>query len=308
MTDRHISPLKPDFIVIGAQKSASTFVQTCLQDHPEIYLPKGETPHFETPDYAQAAPGALQAMFAGRTERRQGIKRPNYLGKPEVPARIAADLPDCQLIAVLRNPVDRIVAAYFHQVTYGTLPALPLETGLLRALDDEAFRRAHPRCRELFEFGLYAQNLTRYETFRDASKMLILLHDDIVRDAPGQIRRCYEFLGVDPEFIAPALGTRPHKVTYSIPRLRFLRLRNRFMHTHDAQHTRLTRRQMNPVEYALAGAITLIDRLVLSRVFTSEKPRLSKALRRRLIAAYRPDIEALETMLGRDLGAWLDRG
>ncbi|MEN8742466.1 MAG: hypothetical protein ABF308_22210 [Phaeobacter gallaeciensis] len=42
-------PAAPNFIVIGAQKSASTFVQARLSDHPEIFMPDGEDPNFETP-------------------------------------------------------------------------------------------------------------------------------------------------------------------------------------------------------------------------------------------------------------------
>ena len=43
----------PDFVIIGAQKSASTFMQVCLDDHPDIYLPRGETTFFESPDYRE---------------------------------------------------------------------------------------------------------------------------------------------------------------------------------------------------------------------------------------------------------------
>src|SRR3954453_11545774 len=106
----------PSFVVIGAQKSASTFLQTCLADHPDVFMPKGELAFFESPDYERATLTDLRRLFEGRLERRLGFKRPNYLCKPEVPARLAKDLPDALLLSVLRKPLDRAISAYFHYI------------------------------------------------------------------------------------------------------------------------------------------------------------------------------------------------
>jgi len=103
----------PDYIIIGAHKSASTFVHKCLMEHPDIYMPKDEIPFFEIPDYESSSLSELEKYFKGRKEKRFGIKRPSYIGKPEVPARISNDLPDAKLIAVLRDPVDRAVSSYY---------------------------------------------------------------------------------------------------------------------------------------------------------------------------------------------------
>ena len=94
----------PDFVIIGAQKSASSFMQLCLADHPDIYIPEGETPFFESPDYEQGDIHEIEELFEGRSEKCLGIKRPNYIGKAEVPNRILKHLPNAKLIAILRNP------------------------------------------------------------------------------------------------------------------------------------------------------------------------------------------------------------
>jgi hypothetical protein len=39
------------FVIIGTQKSASTFIQACLFDHSDIYLTLAETPVVESPDF-----------------------------------------------------------------------------------------------------------------------------------------------------------------------------------------------------------------------------------------------------------------
>ena len=36
----------PDFLIVGASKSGSTWLSGCLQDHPEVYIPYGPTIDF----------------------------------------------------------------------------------------------------------------------------------------------------------------------------------------------------------------------------------------------------------------------
>ena len=96
----------PDFVLIGGQKAGSTFVQEALRQHPAVFTPHGETPFFQDPDYTPNDLSPLERELQGaRAGQRVGIKRPNYLGEPEVPPRLARDLPGVKLIAVLREPV-----------------------------------------------------------------------------------------------------------------------------------------------------------------------------------------------------------
>jgi len=84
-------------------------------------LPNRETPFFESPYYETSDKGELGSIFEGRTKKCLAIKRPNYIGKTEVPSRTLQDLPDAKLIAVLRNPIEMAIPAYFHNIKYGFL-------------------------------------------------------------------------------------------------------------------------------------------------------------------------------------------
>ena len=299
---------RPDFVVIGAQKSASTFVQSCLNDHPDIFLPHPETPIFESPDYEEAPADFWRILFDGRTERLKGIKRPNYIGKTEVPSRLATELPEANLIAVLRNPVDRAVAAYFHQMKYGTIPICPLEVGLPAILDGGSILDTHPRSREILEFGLYFRHLKNYEHFSERGQLLCLLHDDIAADPVTEIQRCYDFLGVDASYVPSNLAGRPQKVVYSIPRLHFLNLSNEFQYLYNEDRTRLDKRALDPARWLCVAAVHGIDRFILSRFLPASKPTVSAELRQRLLDFYATDITALEDFLGRDLSGWRKGG
>ena len=295
---------QPDFLVIGAQKAASTYVQFCLSDHPDIWMPNGETPYFEDPDYHQAGPDVLRRVLAGRTERLVGLKRPQWIGRAEAPARICRDLPDARLIAVLRNPVDRAVSAYYHYMRGSYLPVLDPEIGLARLLDaDPDFAAAWPRSWEVLEFGLYHKHLIGYAPFLDRGTIKVLLQEDVIRDPVGAARGLYAFLGVDEGFTPRRTATRPQAVVYDLRRLRWLQTAGRLTMRKNADKTRSIghRNRLAQVGYRAWRAV---DETLMERLFPSRKPRLSAALKDRLAACYRDDIARLEGLIGRDLSGW----
>ena len=65
----------PHFVIIGAAKSASTWLHLTLRQHPAIYMPGNETAFFEDPYYdesdlsplrAEIKPAPLDAVVGGR--------------------------------------------------------------------------------------------------------------------------------------------------------------------------------------------------------------------------------------------------
>ncbi len=294
----------PSFVIIGAQKSASSFMQSCLADHPDIYLPHGETPFFESPDYEHSDIKQLEKIFQGRSEKCLGIKRPNYIGKPEVPARIQEHLPNAKLIAVLRNPIDRAISAYFHNINYGFVPPLDVETGMRRLILDSSFASRYKRSPEIIDFGYYHRYLSNYSHYMKNGQLLIFLHEDIVSRPLESIQRAYDFLGVTQDFIPHSLDSRPQKVLYNLARLRFLSYRNRFMYVYNEDRTRLFPKNMTPIDKILAGIITIIDLKLLSKYLPNNKPKVGLELRNMLYQLYASDIEALENLINRDLSAW----
>ncbi len=297
----------PNVVIIGAQKSASSFLQACLSDHPDVYFPEQEIPFFESPDYEQSTLAQLEQLFAGRREKCLGIKRPSYIGKPEVPARIARHLPDAKLIAVLRNPVDRAISAYFHNINYGFVPPLDLTTGMERLLHDPSYASAYPRAPEIIEFGYYHKYLRQYGRYLKDGRLLVFFHEDIVADPLASVQRAYRFLAVSEDFVPSSLHARPQQVLYNLRRLKVLTKRNRFLYTYNADRTRVFPKNMTVLDTLCARTITLVDRKVLSRVLPNTKPRVEPKLRAMLYDLYADDISALESLLGRDLSAWKSR-
>jgi hypothetical protein len=301
----------PQFVVIGAQKSGSTFVLRALGEHPKVYMPPAEVRFFEDPDYGDGDPAPLEALFEDAPPGAvRGIKRPGYLARPEVAARIHRHVPDARLIAILRNPIDRAVSAYFHLMRTGFIPIRSLEDGLARILDGQ-YRSAHVKAAEIVEFGLYHEHLSRYLDLFDRQQLLVILFDDLRSRPHDAVRQAYRFIGVDdshqPAALARDRAVNPNPGMYSLPRLRVNAVGASFRYRYDERRTRRwTRARRTPVQRAVTRAAETLDRHVLSRVFPADRPEPSPALRRRLVELYAPDVERLEALLDRSLAHWLE--
>jgi hypothetical protein len=297
----------PNFVIIGAQKAGSTFFVSCLADHPDVYMPPYEVRFFEDPDYGDGDPRVLEALFRGVIqETALGIKRPGYLSRPEVAERIHRHIPEARLIAILRDPVDRAISAYFHLMRTGFLPVRPLEDGMTRILDD-AYRSLHPRAAEVVEFGFYHRHLTRFLEYFDRRRMLILPFETIEADPRGAIGQAYRFLGVRDDHVPPSLTRRDRRNSgvYSLPRLRVLNLSNPFLYAYDeGRSRRVPRSRPSLLGRGIRRVVDTTDRRVLARLYGGATPEASPALRQRLYRLYADDIERLERLLDRQLAEW----
>jgi hypothetical protein len=297
------SRLLPNFVILGAQKSASTFVHRCLEEHPEVYIPNREVRFFENPEFSESKLEDLTNLFTRHTSKAvRGIKRADYLGKPEVPERLKTYMPDAKLITVLRNPVDRLLSAYFYYIKLGFLPVKPIEEGMNDVLAGKM--QGYPRANDLIEYGLYYKHLTRYLQLFPQERLLVLLHEDVQHRPLEVIKDIYRFLEIDPNYVPRGLDRRENTGLYSLPRLHFLSRRNALLFSYNKDRTRLYRNKLSPFVYLKVGAVTAIDKFVLSRLYGNEKPKLSEELRRNLYDFYHEDIAALEDFLGRSLVKW----
>jgi hypothetical protein len=120
---RLTSPLRmlPGFLIAGAQRCGTTSMYRALSEHPAIrkaVLHKGV--HYFDMNYDHGiawyrAHFPLQATGHALTFE----SSPYYLFHPLAAARIAADLPGCKLIVLVRDPVDRAYSAYAHELARG---------------------------------------------------------------------------------------------------------------------------------------------------------------------------------------------
>lgn len=211
----------PDFLVIGAQKSGTSSLYRYLAQHPQIRASDPKEVHYFDgglkvgQDSYTRGEGWYRSHFPLLSDVAPGEKvfeaSPLYLLHPLVPARVASVVPHAKLIAVLRNPVDRALSHYFHNVRNNHLrqnreelspgEAMAAEEGRLAELiargdyGNEAYRAFSYKAR-----GRYLEQIERYWAHFPRENLLALRAEDLFLDPAGTVRRVFDFLELD---IAP---------------------------------------------------------------------------------------------------------
>jgi Sulfotransferase domain len=210
----------PNFLLIGAQKSGTTWLAAMLAQHPEIFSPKVKELHFfDLADRYARGLEWYEAQFEGYAgEKAIGEATPNYLGiSCEVPedarnclqaqgvdsaqmespypnthndiaALVHKALPDAKLIVLLRNPVDRAISSYFHHIRMRRIPPT---------------RRIVDACTEngILSMGFYYTHLERWLRYYPRDRFLVLFYEQSVRENGRQtLSRVFDHLGVSDDF------------------------------------------------------------------------------------------------------------
>jgi sulfotransferase family protein len=214
------APLRmpPDFLLIGAQRSGTTSLYRYLAEHPCVapalvskgvhYFSTGYghgrswyRGHFPTVAYR----GLHRALR--RTPLVTGEASPYYLFHPLAPERVALELPDVKLIALLRDPVSRAYSQFQHEREGGFEPlgtfeeAVDAEPERLageeeRIVSDPTYQSfAHQHFTYLSR-GRYVEQLRRWWTRVPRERLLVLRAEDMFGDLEGTYARVLEFLGL----------------------------------------------------------------------------------------------------------------
>ena len=299
--------MKLDFAIIGAQKAGSTYLRDNLKEHPDIYIPNGEVPFFEDPDYHENT--QLEDYFkkGNIDDKLIGIKRPNYLGKNEVPHRLYEHNSNIKLIIFLRNPVERAFSAYYHGMRMGFLPIKEHEDALLKiAKGDGDFYKKYPSTIELINFGYYHLHLMKYLKYFTRDQLYIGYVEDFKNSPLITIQNIYKFLGVENGFIPQSLNSKPMASIYSSKRLKFRQFINKktSYYSYYDDNTRIHKK--NGYIYSIITKIfAAFDRFFIAKIIKNKKPEIDNKVKEELIKVYRKDIENLQKLTNRDLTHWL---
>lgn len=187
----------PNFLVIGAEKAATTWLARCLAEHPSVYMAREKELFFFSARFDRGL-GWYASQFRGWSgEPVVGEATPVYLSHSQAPDRIRSTLGNVKLVVSLRHPVDRAYSAYWHNLRHG------------RFARDSDFRMSFVADEwEIRSRGEYARHLTRYLEQFPRERLLVLVYDEIQDDPSRELRRCLEFLGLDPSFSPRVLHAR----------------------------------------------------------------------------------------------------
>ena len=214
----------PSFVIIGAQKSGTTSLYHYLSQHPQLEPSYKKEVHFfdggpiPDVDSFNKGPAWYRSHFRpkklSKNDQISFEASPLYLFNPLVPQRISRLIPEVKLIAILRNPTERAISHYFHEVRGGreSLPlmdALKAEEERLKPI--MAKKNYKSRCFINHSYksrGNYYEQIKRYLNYFPMSNLLVLNSETLFNDPYIALKRVFEFVGVDSDFIVKDLSPR----------------------------------------------------------------------------------------------------
>ncbi len=219
----------PNFYILGAQKSGTTWLTSMLRQHPEIFIPRQkEINYFNRVENFSLGREWYENHFNDHGNATAiGEATPEYLGvnltqeTAKVVDRIKALTPNARFIISLRNPVTRAVSGLLHDMRQGRMSAwsnLDTEFDLL-------FSRRHP-CHHVLAFGHYGEQIRSFLRHFPVHRFKFIIYEqDILSNRRETLRCLCQFLRVQTDFafqhvdvrINPAIQTRMGMVLAQLP-------------------------------------------------------------------------------------------
>jgi hypothetical protein len=187
----------PDFIIIGAQRCGTTSLSRWLARHPNVMTPTHEVSFYDLP---RVSPNHHIGSALGKrkpTIQVVGYKSPNYLFNPIVPERLRFGRPNCKLLVLLRNPVDRAYSHWglmrqlgrekrpFKEAVYAP-PHLPYDKDICEGKDHNGYLAR----------GHYADQLERWFEHFPRERFYIIQSEGMFANPHNVYRDALLFLGL----------------------------------------------------------------------------------------------------------------
>ncbi|REJ75488.1 MAG: hypothetical protein DWQ47_08415 [Acidobacteria bacterium] len=288
---------KIDLMIVGAQKAATTSLKNYLGEHPEITThPQIEFDYFvRTKAFEAGYEEAFHKHFGDPAlispEGRLIAKNANMCTHRRAFERLKEHNPECLVVYLLRNPVDRAYSSYSMQKLYKERPPFPTVIDAIRSDDRDSYMY-----RQFVRLGLYSEFLKRMYEYFPKDSVIVHLFEDFKNDPSKLCNKIFEKLDVDPNF-RPDLEKRHNQTRKARSRVFSTMLRS-------------LRRQDNPLKNAAKAVLPprLFGKIAVGLTEMNKSSKkvepLDPETRKALAEFFVPFNEELEQLTGIDTGIW----
>jgi hypothetical protein len=275
----------PEFIAVGPPRTGTTWLDRVLIGH--VGLPEGikETQFFSW--YYKHGLGWYEAHFRNcPPDLPIGEIATTYFDSSIARVRIKQDIPQCRIICTLRDPVRRLFSHYRQLRREGFLGNVTLEQAI-------ASHRKWDGPGNMFSVSHYTENVRAWQETFGANRVLVVLYDDLEDNPQAYLDQVTSFIGIP----AIDLGNSPvgaDKINEMNEAPKSYKLARR------AREFREWLRQRKL--YSISERCEPLWDYCFGRgePFAPADPQVEASLR----DYFRPEVEALETLLNRDLTRW----
>jgi hypothetical protein len=302
----------PDFLVVGAAKSATSSLHEYLDQHPQIKMPSQKESwffSFYNKPVAYDSPGKLSDLVSELDEYLHlydgasnsqilGDACPSYLYTYEDTIKnirllySVEALKNLKIIISLREPVSRAYSQYY---TFKRKVEEPLS--FEQAVMAETVKQRMQNNWNIFYdytgFGLYSKQVEAFQQAFGKQSVMVVLFDEVHKDMPAVCRSLYRFLGVDADFTVD--DKEKHNSFAGEPSLKWLVAglfsKNKFK---------------RKISSLIPKPLRMLILYVILKPLLRRK-ELDEDTRLYLADFFRADILRLEKLIDQDLSAWRDK-
>jgi len=173
----------PDFIAVGPPRTATTWLHQALKGR--VGLPRAiKDSHFFVLHYDKGLEWYASLFRDCLRDVPIGEFSADYFAAPAARERIVRDIPKCRIIITLRDPVARLYSHY------------------RKGYEEAYFRGTFEECLEarpdLLDWSRYARHVRAWYDSFGAENVLVLMQDELKRDAQKFLDRVTQFIGIEP--------------------------------------------------------------------------------------------------------------
>lgn len=177
---------KPDFLIIGAMKCATSTLHEQLALQSGIFMTELKEPNFFSND--EEYQKGMEWYFSQFQEAKEndicGESSTHYTKLPTYPytiERILAHVPDAKFIYVMRHPLDRLISQYIHEWTQRVV-----DININEAIDQ------HP---ELITYSKYTMQIQPYFDTFGKDRILPVFFERLLKYPQPELERICNFIG-----------------------------------------------------------------------------------------------------------------
>jgi len=186
------------FLGIGAQKTATSWLDQMLRRHPDVGLPAKKEPHFwDTQELTTDAIRAYSRQFEAMPTPVNGEITPGYaIVAPAVIRAVHTHFPRLKLLYILRNPLERAWShAKMHVSMYKGTESLQ---GLDRV--EDAWFVEHFHSDKSLSRGDYETCIRNWRAQFPGEQLALFMYEDLMGDPGAFLAACCAHIGADPAF------------------------------------------------------------------------------------------------------------
>jgi hypothetical protein len=290
---------KLDVMIIGAQKAGTTSLLHYFGEHPQCisHLQKEFAFFTDNTEYNKGFDTALKKYYSHAiyTDTTKMIAKNSAIYVYEYGIkRLKAHNPSCEIILILRNPVERTYSSYLMEKNYGDVPFKFIDIPELIKKPESNPNKAFFEC--LIEYSIYVNHIKSIYRHFPKEQLSIVFYEDLKNQPAKLCSTIFEKLNIDSSFI-PDVKVK-HNETKKTHSSSYARMLNSFLKNNNPvkKTVKLFIREHNAYKYG-----------EFLRSFNKTRynhEAMDADTKNALVEYYKPFNQQLEELIGKDLSHW----